>query len=293
MRSVWARMLCCVLLAAIGFGGMSSAGAEFFGELIWNVKGMLLEAQGDREDALFRETVNTFLTALDGNDAEAIRGLFSEHVRETDGDLDAQIARLIELYPGPTDDCYYNGLLQGSYSSQDGQMSSRISNTFPIVSNGAYYWCRMELVYENDADESQIGVAQLLFYTADEYCIFRSAEGARPPEDAGLNVYAEQSLDCEVRCIEGYPCMYTAGAPIDEAEAVAFLEKNSNYADFAKQFGEASAASGLSYYYELTKENGRPQYLDIIVDVRTQEISDASIVDDSQWLKKVWEAEKK
>lgn len=252
-------------------------------------------AMQSKEDAIYGEAVGAFFTALDNRNAQEVRQLFSVSVQASALDLDEQIHRLMEVYPGPTEiDEEMNYLLAGSYSSNYGSKVSSVYSWFPVISNGEYYFCRLELMYENDEDEEQIGITNVQFFTDDEYCLLRYDEFGKELEadTIGLQVYADRVLtDCEVRTVEGHPYQFTpADMPLDEGEVKAFLDQSNVYADFIAHFGEPNAVYIYSIY-ELPAEAGKMRYLRIGVENQTGEIYGASVVDDLNWLYALWESD--
>ncbi|MBQ9142924.1 MAG: Ig-like domain-containing protein [Lachnospiraceae bacterium] len=206
--------------------------------------------------------------------------------------LEEQIELLLQTYPGPTDVNKRNGAsVAASYSSDHGVHTSEAYDTFPVISGDTYYWCRFSLMYENDEDASEIGVTQVLFFTAESYCECRYTDGWKYPSERGLTVFAEDSLDCEVRAIQGNPHKYKVTGRVPGLDAaVQFLEENNSYSAFVEHFGEPNAVD-IYYFYGLPMENGEPRYLVLSVTEKTDSIRKASVADDLEWLEIVWEKE--
>ena len=114
-----------------------------------------------KEQKAYKEVVTTFFNALDNRDEDAIYKLFSPAVREQADDIKEQISHLMSVYEGPTSDIGYDELLTGEYSNEYGDKVSKVSNTIPFRSDDSYYWCYIELMYENDSDPKQIGVTKI------------------------------------------------------------------------------------------------------------------------------------
>lgn len=250
------------------------------------------ERRVSEEERLYNEAVDSFFAALDAGDGEAIKNMFSEQVQREDKDLEEQIELLLHTYSGPIDVNKRNGAsVAASYSNDYGVHTSEAYDTFPVVSGDTYYWCRFSLMYENDEDASEIGVTQVLFFTAESYCECRYTDGWKYPSERGLTVFAENSLDCEVRAIQGNPRKYeeTGNGPDLEA-AVQFLEENNSYSAFVEHFGEPNAVD-IYHFYGLPLEGGEPRYLVLSVTEKTDSIQSASVADDLEWLETVWEKE--
>lgn len=138
-------------------------------------------------------------------------------------------------------------------------------------------------MYQN-SDPEKVGVTRIRFFTAQEFCGVHYDDWDIPPTD-GLDVYAERTLDCQVRAIEGRAYKYTPPqAPLDLDEVEAFLAGGEKtYDDFVERFGEPCAVN-IWYFYELPPEDGAPRYLRMNVDYNDQTVFGFSMVDDRQWL---------
>ncbi len=244
-----------------------------------------------REDTAYCEAITSFFAALDQKDKKALLALFSPAVQEQDDDLGEQIDQLLSVYPGPTDEIGWDELLTSGGSRYDGERISDADAIFPVRSGDTYYWCYLKLMYENTVDESQIGITQVDFYTADEYCIFRYDPGAKLSDEAGLSVHAEQTLEEEVRCIAGMPHKYTpCEEPLDIAEIKKFFETSNRYSEFTAHFGQPNACH-IFYYYELPVKNGQTRYLEIGTNDDNGTIYGADIVDDLRYIETVFDEE--
>lgn len=260
--------------------------ADFF------IDGASNEPYESEEARLYNKAVDEFFAALDDGDASAISAMFAERVRNEDTDLDEQIKKLIGLYPGPTEVNKRDGsVVDGSYSDEYGEHISTVGSTFPVVSNGVYYWCDFEYTYENDGDKNEIGIQRVVFFTADERCIYRYGEGYEYHDEPGMTVCCDRTLDCEVRAVEGEAYEYAPGdTPLNPEGVKAFLESSNDYSEFVERFGVPNAVN-IYYIYELPDENGQPRYLRLTVLEDSDEIHSANVVDDFKWQYTLWEAE--
>ncbi len=249
--------------------------------------GRVIDVSGERK--AIDEAVNGFFAALDARDGEAVAALFSPYVRERDTDMMEQVDKLLEVYPGPTGryDWEDNG---GAKQRSGGSYYNTAACTVYATCSGEDYWCWITLMYQN-SDPEQVGVKSIRFFTAEECCGVCYDDWDIPYED-GLSVYAERTLDCEVRAIRGDAYKYTPPeAPLDLGEVEAFLaEGEKTYDAFVERFGEP-CAERIWYFYELPPEDGVPRYLRMIVDYNDKTVSGFSLVDDRQWLCKLFEEE--
>ncbi len=243
------------------------------------------EPYTSKEARLYNEAVDNFFVALDAGDKDALHEMFSPSVQATDSDLDIQIDRLMEAYPGPTDVCGRDGsMVAGSYSNSHGKHTSSVGSRFAVASNGKYFFCLFDLMYENDVDEDQIGITRINFYSDNDYCAEMYSEDTDISTDNGLSIYMHYPLDCEIRVINSFPYKYAPTAKaLNESEVKAFLQSSSCYSQFVDRFGEPNAAD-IFYYWELTSENDTPYYLELGIDEQTDSIYGATVVDNFDWL---------
>lgn len=296
-KHIWSKLIAGILMLTIGLTCTGCVDYEWVRDLLQAAKQETMdEPHESYEEKTYNTAVDEFFAAVDAGDKDAIKGMFSKHVQAEVPDLDEKIDELLAFYTGPTDRCGRNGgLVHGKYSSDRGVHTSSVDTVFPVLSNGTYYWCRFELMYENDEDEDQIGITSVIFFSDDDYLDLRYDEddSRKVPEDIGLHIYNECSLDCEIQSIEGYPEQYTAiERDLDEEDIREFLEKSHSYGDMVEEFGEPNAHSYSYHYYELPEEEGKPRYLGVSLQEDEDEIRSVWICDDFKWLSLVYKAEK-
>lgn len=249
--------------------------------------GRVIDVSGERK--ALDDVVDGLFAALDSRDGEAVAALFSPYVRERDTDMMEQVDKLLAVYPGPTEryDLEYDG---GAKQRSGGSYYNTTACTVYATCGGEDYWCWLTLMYQN-SDPEKVGVKSIRFFTAEEYCGVCYDDWDIPAGD-GLAVYAERTLDCEVRAIRGDAYKYTPPqAPLDLGEVEAFLSTGEKtYDEFVARFGEP-CAENIWYFYELPRSDGVPRYLRMVVDYNDKTVSGFSMVDDTQWLCKLFEKE--
>lgn len=242
-----------------------------------------------RERTAYETAVTSLIEALDRQDGDAVYALFSPAVRVQDQDLKEQIGKLLSVYEGPSSEIGWDGLLAGGASYRGGESAKYADTTFPVRCGDTYYWCYLKLMYENTADEKQIGIVQLDLYTADTYCVFCYDENAKMVERIGLEVHDEITLEEEIRCIRRWPYIYsTATEQLSLEDVKAFFESSNSFSQLKARFGEPNAEN-IYAYYELPPENGRPRYLEI--GAAGDEIYSADIVDDLEYIETIYDNE--
>lgn len=249
--------------------------------------GRVLDVSGERQ--AMAEAVDGLFAALDARDGEAITALFSPYVRERDTDMAEQVDRLLAVYPGPTQryDREDDG---GAKQRSGGSYYNTAACTVYATCGGEDYWCWITLMYQN-SDTDKVGVQSIRFFTAQEICGVWYDDWDIPAGE-GLAVYAERTLDCEVRAIEARAYKYTPPeAPLDLGEVEAFLSAGERtYDQFVARFGEP-CAENIWCFYELPPEDGAPRYLRMLVDYNDKTVFGFCLVDDTQWLCRLFEGE--
>lgn len=249
--------------------------------------GRVLDVSGERK--ALGEAVDGLFAALDARDGEGVKALFSPYILERDTGLAEQVEKLMSVYPGPT--TRYSWEDDGGAKQRSGGSYYNTANcTVYAVCGGADYWCWVGLMYQN-SDPDKVGVTSIRFFTADEFCGVHYDDWDIPAEE-GLAVYAERALDCPVRAIESRPYKYTPPeAPLDLGEVEEFLAgRERTYDEFVARFGEPCAVN-IWYFYELPPEDSTPRYLRMIVDYNDRTVGGFCMVDDRQWLCRLFKKE--
>lgn len=257
----------------------------------WVESGVSGEPYVSREEQIYIETAESFLDAVAREDRAAVRALFSENVRETDEDFDAQLDLLFEADLDASafwdrDDIQ----LQGSYRHDDGRHAAVVQDTFPIRDRGRYYWCTLELTYTDDFDPGEVGITALAFYSAEYYCaLLYEAADAEWPAGSGLDVRTAYPADSDIRAAGGSPYRFENDTPPLEEDAVRdFLGQTDSFSEFCAHFGAPNAAQ-VYYIYALQSDaDEAPLYLQLTVVEETDTIYTAAVVDDLGWLRLVW-----
>lgn len=249
----------------------------------------------NREDRLYRNTIDNFFTALDTQNTDSILNLFSKSAIAEDKEIQSNIDKLIEIYPDAPTQILFDGLLHGSYTQTDGLYRSAISSTFPVFCGGEYYWIYLELVYEDDFCADNIGISCIEFYTADEYCIYYHSDDSKVAEALGFHLYSEKTLENPVISINNSPYEYVyIDREISLMEIKSFFKTNTSYEDFVATFGHPNASQPVDntnwylVYYEIFVDSAAPVYLEICV-YGSSEIQYANLVNSTSHLEVVIE----
>ena len=215
----------------------------------------------DHDRSLFQETIDEFFQAVDERDAEKVTAMFAPNVRNEG--LDLAVAELLNLYPGPTEDC---AMKQPAGSSRHigWERQASVHNWFPVVSGGVNYYCFMDFSYRDDADPGNIGLLKVVFVTEKVKC---NPDFSGKDLGSGLTVVADAPGDYLTCRIGDDAYIYTPTDQVITGEQIAaFLEENNRIEDFLTHFGQPNAVYdigfGISpdYFYELPKEDGERRF---------------------------------
>ena len=249
---------------------------------------IFVESREEREERVYVEAIEAIFTALDAGDADALYDLFSAEAKAGDPDLEADIARMMEVYEGPYVTHGFDGLLGGSaHFEQEGSTYSIFTST-PIEAGDTYYWIYLNYTYQCDPNPANIGITELEFFTADEWCLELYDEESTRQPSRGLTVYAEKTLDGEWRCIYGDPIQYAHREAINPGEAVAQLEKTDSFSAFKEVFGEP-AGSHIYHYYPLPDEDGEQRWLCVGAVEDEDWVYGIFAVDRFAWVEELWD----
>lgn len=246
------------------------------------------ESREQKEERIFVETVEAIFAALDAKDADALYGLFSAEAWAGDPDLEADIARLLEVYEGPYVTHGFDGILGGGADFEPEGRTYDIFYSVPVQAEDTYYWIYLKYTYQCDPDPTRIGITEMSFYTADEWSLMTYDEDGHWDDSLGLNVYADKILDGEWRCIYGNPIQYTPRETVDPDEVVEQLDKTDSFSAFKDVFGEP-AGSHIYHYYPLPDEDGEERWLCVGAVENEDWIYGIFVVDRFMWIEQLWD----
>lgn len=212
----------------------------------------------DEEQEIFIKTMESLFARLDQQDAQGIYDLFAPSVQSEE--LEAQIQELLSVYSEPTEIIGPVPSLQGEGSFEMGERCLTVCGTFPVFSNGRYYWCCFELMYENTVDENQIGITEMHFFTDAAYYEVWSGDDCWA-EEKGLNLHIKDVEEYNIISINNYPYDYHPAKTIDLEDAKGFFETSASMTAFANKFGEPASTDEFGCVYPLEKEDGEDRYL--------------------------------
>lgn len=237
-----------------------------------------------QEEKIYKSNLDSLFDALDRDDADAVKALFSKNVLDNCRGLDGQIEKLLSVYPGAESEIKFTDLIHGSYRDADGKHKSTACAEFPIVNGNEYYWVFVELIYQDDFSPDNVGFNRVYFYTADEYCRFYHSDETYP-SDIGLYVFSEHKFDNPVRCINNYPYEFKSfDRSITSREVEGFLNSSRQTDAFVARFGEPNAKDTYgNFYYEIADNDGSTVYLEL--GIENNEILYANLLGKFQFIR--------
>ncbi len=266
MKKITALIICAILL-------FTAVGCDFN-----NI---------DKESKIYSSTVHKLLEALEDKDVNAVYNLFSPFVQDNCKNLKDKIKQLTSIYGESTEKIGDISCLAGDYYHSNGKVRKSARNTFPVFSDGKYYWLYLDLMYENTFDKSKVGITQLDFYTADSYCDVWSNE-SKLEEKSGLNIYSKTIDGYNVISINNYPYNYSPTEELSLEEVKSFFKSSTSMSEFTDRFGEAAASNrfGFGYIYSLPDEEGENRYL--YVAFMGDSIIYCDVLSDFAYIQEVW-----
>lgn len=285
-------MLALFLICALLAGSASAAG---FLDLL--IGSRLHELNNYSGASRFNETVDALFAAMDAGDADAIYDLFAPAVRKNVPELDARITELLEVWPGSTDLNLRDGeMASGGGERKHGHRASWAEQVFPVISQGQEFVCLVNLMYENDMDEEQIGVQQVILMNLDtRYALMHDLDGfSDEPEEPGLYVMTDYDSGLELhfvnKIVERVNSLDRV-IPVAEVRAFLAVEENCREDLLQERFGEANAVEdNISWkvlLYEL-QPDGEPLYMQVFVG-EDGALTSVNLLGVMRWIEKLLE----
>lgn len=241
-----------------------------------------------KDEQIFEKIVEEFFEALENNDVNTIKDLFSDNCIEEDKNLEENVEMLINFYSSAKTEFLFS-LAASEKLQEDGKEKITIFNEIPIINQNTYYWVYLEYTSIDEFDPKNEGINQIDFYTADEKCIaFYNNE--KIIEKSGLNLHIEKELEEEIRCIDSNPYKYTKiNRNLNLEEVETFLKSNNSVEKFILNFGDYNCMfnfheSANLYYYELIDDD-KVVYLELFCD--KEKIIEASLYNDKEMIRKI------
>ena len=116
----------------------------------------LLAPRQSDEDRQSDEMMQSIVDALDAEDAEALKELFSPYAQEEIADLDEKIEELIAYYPGSEGG--FEGHNVSKKSANRGIISLALLGRYTVKYDGGEYRIRFVTYPQNDEEPEKIGL---------------------------------------------------------------------------------------------------------------------------------------
>lgn len=108
------------------------------------------------EEEIADELIQSVIDALEAEDSEALKGLFSEYALKNAHDLDEKIKELISFYPGSNGG--YTGNVPSHRTSDYGEITYVITPAYKVINDEEMYEICITAYVENDTEPERVGV---------------------------------------------------------------------------------------------------------------------------------------
>jgi len=241
--------LIILLLASCNLGDETS-------EVFQNSRTKVLDTMASREEKVFHELFDTLFTALDNNDKNGIKDLFSVVAINEIPDLDSKIEDFLNVYNGPmeVENIKYSAGYSGG-KTEYGKRQTRLHNLNTIIiADGIRYHIGVVLYSEDDFNKDNEGIHILEFSTDEAYNSIYYANHISYDAEPGFYYQYSAEIRDDIKFIEDRKWNYTHYDRVLTAEEIrAIVEKNNDYNKLIAVIGEpnCSWAEYKFYYYEL------------------------------------------
>lgn len=169
------RKVIYIVLTGVMLGQLTScrsagAGSNNGGTQMMNRDIYLSGKQDEQADAMMKQII----TAMDNQDADSLKALFSDYAIKTDPSLDTQIESLFDFYKGPNTS--YEGksdYAEGETSYSDDNSDARgywlLSGRYTLITASETYQVKIIFYSENRKDPTKVGLSYLEIVTQDYY----------------------------------------------------------------------------------------------------------------------------
>ena len=207
-----------------------------------------------------QDPIDEFFAAVDAQDAEAVKAMFSPSV-QAEGNLDEAIEALFSLYPGPTEECEMLSPVGSSQHVKYGRHTMvNIHNSFPVVCGGENYYCAFSYVTKDEEDPGNVGIQKVVLATEAAKCHPDYYQSTRDLGD-GLFVITQPAVEGETRRIGDQPYEFIPyDRTITQEDLLDFLKAETRWDAFLARFGPPNAKSYGGCFYELSPEEGQARY---------------------------------
>ena len=143
LRALVLGISCCILIASM-MGCQFSSRAEYLAKT----------NQSDKEQA--DATMQAIIDALEEQNSESLKTLFSQYAIENTENLDEKIEELMDFYPGCSDG------FEGSYNTQEinnyGVKIQVLNGIYTVSNNEETYRVGFTLQVRNDKEPDKVGL---------------------------------------------------------------------------------------------------------------------------------------
>ena len=245
-----------------------------------------MRTMDQRQTDAFQETMNGLISALNGHDAAALKGLFAPNVQSSV--TDESMMKLLSFTKGKTLRAEWNGLTSGGEHRTKGRITGNVKQSFDLYVDGVPYDCFMEIIYRCDTDAGEVGVHMIRL--ASDYV--RCDENYVWPMEKGLHVLTETGEDFVTRRVGGFPHVWKdMDRRVSEEAVNALLRVGFTRQDVIAALGEPNAGNEYIFCtYQMEDADGKARYV-VFYGAQDGPVSAVEIKNDSKWLCTIWRSE--
>lgn len=170
LRKVACAMVLCIVSCQMA--GCSNPGVRLgqSGTQVMNRDIYLSGKQDEQTNVMMKQII----TAMDNQDADSLKALFSDYAIKTDPSLDSQIESLFDFYKGPSTSCEgKSDYAEGETSYSDDNSNARgywlLSGRYTLITASETYQLKIIFYSENRKAPTKEGLSYLEIVTQDYY----------------------------------------------------------------------------------------------------------------------------
>jgi len=232
----------------------------------------------------FQETMNGLISALNGHDAAALKGLFAPNVQSSV--TDESIMKLLSFTRGKKLRADWDGLTSCGEQRTKGKITGSVRQAFDLYVDDVPYDCLMEIIYRCDADGGEVGAHKIRL--ASDYV--RCDTDYVWPTEKGLHVLTETGEDFVTRRVGGFPHVWMdMDRRVSEEAVYALLREGFTRQDVIAALGEPNAWDEYIFCtYQMESVDGEARFV-TFYGGQAEAVFSVSVYNEKEWLYQFWQ----
>lgn len=238
-----------------------------------------------RSDDASNRLLKNLVAALEAQDPQALRALFSPSVQSS-AELDEPIQALLTLTEGRRLRADWDGIGQTGSTTHLGETTEFSAFSFDLYVDETPYQFSARLTFRDESDPNAVGLTRLLLLS-DYLWVSETYEF---PQGDGLHVNLLCATDYETRRIYGSPRAWNPDVPvITEESLLSVLQRTPTLEAVVEAFGPP-ADDYIWEIYPLPDENGEPRYA-MLSTPPDGSVSSVFVAGPTEWIREVYRRE--